>query len=165
MPYLDGPSLDSRWNDLVEAGEKLKSQLPGDIKGITSPYWYLGGKFAGTAFHKEDCDLRPMNLVIYGFKIWLIIDTQDTGRFEAWVRRVWGKEAGHDDQWLRHFGLVLPPSMLEAANIKFNLTCAGPGDMVIIPPAQYHYVINMTTSLAIAINFLLPEELIAQQPT
>ncbi|PKK47189.1 hypothetical protein CI102_9061, partial [Trichoderma harzianum] len=130
-----------------------RSQLPNDIKGITTPYWYLGGKFAGTAFHKEDCDLRSMEVVIYGYRLWMIISTQDTKRFEEWVRRFWGENAGHSDQWLRRLNLILPPSMLKAANIEFNLICAGPGDMVVTSPNQYHYVINMTTSLAAAVNF------------
>ncbi|GAP88312.1 putative transcription factor jumonji [Rosellinia necatrix] len=165
VPYLVGPPLDPRWNGLVDAGEGLRSQLPYDIKGITTPYWYLGGRFSGTAFHKEDCDLRSMNLVIYGVKLWIIVDTQDTERFEMWVRRIWGNDAGNDDQWLRHLHLVLPPSMLEAANIKFRLISARPGDMIVISPKQYHYAINMTPSLAIAINFLLPEEPISKEPT
>ncbi|PTB57007.1 hypothetical protein M431DRAFT_506746 [Trichoderma harzianum CBS 226.95] len=165
VPYLVGPPLSSNWNDFVYAGEGLRSQLPNDIKGITTPYWYLGGKFAGTAFHKEDCDLRSMEVVIYGYRLWMIISTQDTKRFEEWVRRFWGENAGHSDQWLRRLNLILPPSMLKAANIEFNLICAGPGDMVVTSPNQYHYVINMTTSLAAAVNFLLPGEMIAGQPT
>ncbi|KAK5994699.1 Lysine-specific demethylase 4 [Cladobotryum mycophilum] len=165
VSYLVGPPLDGRWNDLVDSGECLRSQLPGDIKGITSPYWHFGGRFSGTAFHKEDCNLRSMNLVIYGFKIWLIVDTENTEKFEAWVRSIWGADSEHDDQWLRHLNLILPPSMLVTAGIKFHLVCAGPGDMVITSPNQYHYVVNMTTNLAVAVNFLFPQEPIARKQT
>ncbi|KAH6604515.1 putative transcription factor jumonji [Trichoderma cornu-damae] len=106
-----------------------------------------------------------MNLAVYGLKLWLIVDVLDTERFESWVRSIWGKTSGYDDQWLAHLNLILPPSMLEAANIKFNLICAGPGDMVIISPNQYHYVVNTTTSLAVTVNFLFPHEAIAKKPT
>ncbi|KAL7894362.1 hypothetical protein HDV63DRAFT_412940 [Trichoderma sp. SZMC 28014] len=165
VPYLFGPPFDGRWSDYVDSGERLKSQMPPDTKGITVPYWYLGGKFSGTVFHKADCDLRSMSLVIHGYKLWLIIDTRDTKKFEQWVRHVWGKDAAQDDQWIRHLGLILPPSMLTAAGFRFNLICAGPGDLIVTSPDQYHYVVSMTTSLAIAVNFLFPGEIIAREKT
>lgn len=163
--YFVGPPLDERWNHLVDSGDCLQGQLPSNVEGITSPYWHFGGKLSGTAFHKEDCDLRSMNLVLYGFKVWLIIDTQDTPRFEEWIRARWGQNSNYDDQWLRHLNLILPPSDLQKAQIRFRIICAGPGDMILTSPNQYHYVINITTSLAISINFLLPQEPIARKET
>lgn len=165
VPYLFGPPFDGSWSDYVGSGERLKSQMPADTKSLTNPYWYLGGRFSGTAFHKADCDLRSMSLVIHGYKLWLIIDTRDTTRFEGWVRHAWGKDAAHDDQWIRHLGLILPPSMLTAAGIRFDLICAGPGDLIVTSPDQYHYVVSMTTSLAIAVNFLFSGEIIARKKT
>ncbi|KAL7910076.1 hypothetical protein GGI35DRAFT_447801 [Trichoderma velutinum] len=163
VSYLVGPPLDEQWNGFIDAGKELKSLLSDDVKGINSPYWHLGEKFSGTAFHKEDGDLRSMNLTLYGFKLWLMVDIRDTEKFEAWVRDIWGRNASHDDQWLRHLNLILPPSMLQQANIRFRIICARPGDIVITFPNQYHYAVNMTSNLAIAINFLFPGEPIAKQ--
>ena len=86
ITYHEGAPLDQRWNTYVNPGQELSLGLPIGIQGITNPSWYLGSKYSGAAFHKEPCNLRAMNLIIDGFKLWLIVDTQDTKRFEEWVR-------------------------------------------------------------------------------
>ncbi|KAK1241151.1 hypothetical protein MKX08_001125 [Trichoderma sp. CBMAI-0020] len=86
--YFIGRPLDDRWNHLVDTCDLLQAQVTCHIEGLASPCWRLGAKFSGTAFHKQDGDLRSMNLVLYGFSVWLIIDTQDTCRFEEWFYRL-----------------------------------------------------------------------------
>ncbi len=62
------------------------------------------------------------------------------------------------DQFVRHTSVIIPPSILRAENIEFDIICSGPGEMVLAQPRQYHAVINRTASFAIATNFVLPNE-------
>jgi hypothetical protein len=42
--------------------------------------------------------------------------------------------------------------------IEFRIELAGPGVMLATEPRQYHAVVNLTASFAIATNFVLPDE-------
>lgn len=158
IPYYVGPLAGP-------LAEKLQSDFPsgkevcqlGDVPGVSTLYGHIGGKGSGTAFHCEDANLRSYNLALIGWKIWIMIKVDHTAKFEALIRRL-TKTKDTCDQFVRHTSILIPPSKLRAENIDFDIICAGPGEMVLTQPRQYHAVINFTDTVAIATNFVLPGE-------
>lgn len=162
IPYYVGPGLTPDFDTLLTAG---KLSRLGRLEGVTTPYWHLGEKNSGTHFHFEDAAVRSYNLTIAGYKLWILIRTQSTDAFEELVAQEFSPEGVVDalqpprcDQWLRHLQVLIPPEMLAQHGIQYDLVVAGPGDLVLTAPRQYHAVLNLTACLAISVNFTLPTE-------
>lgn len=164
IPYYVGPGLTPDFDPLLTAG---KLNRLGRLEGVTTPYWHLGEKNSGTHFHFEDAAVRSYNLTIAGYKLWIIIRTQSTNAFEALVAQKFTSQAQVDtpqpprprcDQWVRHLQVLILPETLAQHDIKYKLIVAGPGDLVLTAPRQYHAVLNLTACLALSINFALPSE-------
>ncbi|KAF6787341.1 lysine -specific demethylase 4c-like protein [Colletotrichum sojae] len=124
------------------------------IAGGNSPYDYIGERGSATCLHKDDADLQSCNMVISGWKLWIVLAKRHTEKFEAFIRQNW--EANRCAQFVRHLSLFIGPKKLRQESIDFAVHCAGRGDMVIIEPGQYHAVVNYSACFATAINFTLP---------
>lgn len=152
IPYYAGPPLTSSIKSFLHPGDALASMEA--IAGGNSPYVYIGAKYSGTGWHDDDALLWSCNYVSFGWKLWLIVAEHHRAKFEAFVRRHW--KANRCAQFVRHLSLFIGPSRLREEGIDFVVRCAGPGDMVIIRPGQYHAVVNFSSCFATAINFSLP---------
>lgn len=166
--YYVGKPLTSHADGILHPGESLLKLQ--HIPGVNSYYWHGGGKRSGTGFHFEDANFRSMNLVMHGYKLWVVVPEADTAPFEKFCRKLYYKseqpcqpdthsdEVVDDDQWLRHLDLLIHPRRLQEQGISFYMFVAGPGQMVVTGHRQYHQVINLTDCFAISVNFLLSYE-------
>ena len=144
---------------------KLQQQFPsgkdicqlGDLAGITTLYGHMGAEGSGTAFHCEDAYMRSYNLTLVGIKIWIFIDPDFNEEFEELVKSATCCDSDCN-QFIRHAAVLFPLSVLREQKIGFRVISAGPGEMVVTRPREYHAVINRTTSFAIATNFVFPGE-------
>lgn len=157
IAYYVGPPLALDFNPLLSPGKLLEL---GEIPGVTTPYWHAGEKDSGTAFHYEDGAIRSCNITIAGFKLWILVDISSNAKFEGFIKSLHPSAAKEPrcGQWVRHLNLLVSPQKLKEMDIRFDLVLAGPGDMVITTPGQYHAVLNLTACFAIAINFALPQD-------
>ncbi|KAG8162853.1 hypothetical protein KVR01_007331 [Diaporthe batatas] len=155
--YYVGPPLAPDFNTLLSPGKLLEL---GEIPGVNTPYWHVGEKGSGTAFHYEDAAIRSCNVTITGFKLWILVDVSSNDDFESFVTSLEPSAAEQPrcGQWLRHLNILVSPEKLTEQGIRFDLILAGPGDMVVTAPHQYHAVLNLTACFAVAINFVLPED-------
>lgn len=159
IPYYVGPIPHSQLDSLFPSGnlaQKLHSDAA-EVPGVTTLYGHWGERGSGTPFHCEDAQVRSYNLNVFGFKLWILISTDHTFKFESLVQQLFPCEL-KCDQSVRHASLLIRPDRLRKEGIDFDLLCARPGIMVVTKPRQYHAVINLTTSFAIATNFILPGE-------
>lgn len=156
IPYYVGPLPQSPLDSLFKSGI---SEL-GSVPGVTTLYGHSGERGSGTPFHCEDVNLRSYNLVLFGYKLWILIDTQDTTRFEELAERIDPTKGGRllCNQFIGHKCMMLTLATLRAEGIRFETVCAGPGDMITTSPRQYHLVVNLTASFAVATNYILPGE-------
>ena len=150
-PLHDGPLI-SMANKLLHPGQELLKLGP--IDGLNSPYWHAGEKGSGTAFHCEDLELFSFNVVLIGWKLWIKIRRSHTAKFEAFIRKHW--PTNKCDQFVRHVQVIVSPDKLRKEKIEFEMKLAGPGDLILTHPREYHMVVNMTDNFALAINFLPP---------
>lgn len=119
-------------------------------------YYHIGPRGSGTAFHCEDSCWRSLNIVDLGVKVWLLIPESHTEKFEAFIRKHWS--CNDCSQFVRHQSLLVAPSRLRSEGVNFDIKVAGPGDVVLTRPRQYHVVVNYSYCIARSINFLLPGE-------
>ncbi|KAF5665041.1 histone demethylation 3d [Fusarium denticulatum] len=139
----------------LHAGEQLTG-----IKGLTHVnqiYTHLGKKGSATAMHKEDDRFGSVNVGLAGTKLFLLIETEDTKRFETWVRSNYTCKPC--PQFVRHLNIFFGQKKLEAAQIRFKILLQRVGDLIETKPHQYHQVVNLEDSLAISINLLAPKEI------
>jgi len=54
---------------------------------------------------------------------------------------------------VRDNGAFIAPEQYKKWNIRYTLELHGPGDMIVTYPEAYHQVLNLTDTLAEAINF------------
>lgn len=138
-----------------------------DMQFVNSPRLQIGEANSAVCIHKEAFHLRAMTLVCTGQQLWMFIDIDDTGKFEQFVKAHWpecpkcGVERKYHNcldcsQFVEHRCLFLAPSRLRAEGIRFEMRCAGPGDLITTKPFQYYSVLNNTASMSLCINFLAP---------
>ncbi|KAK3377655.1 JmjC domain, hydroxylase-domain-containing protein [Podospora didyma] len=158
IPYYVGPPLcgvTAAFDSLLHPGSHLSEVYP-SAKGISSPYHHAGEMLSGTAFHREDGNMRSCNLTLYGRKLFMLIWKDHSAKFEAFIRTHFGQK--ECDQAIRHHSVLISPERLQEEGIGFSIHIAGPGEMIVTAPGQYHAVVNLTRCFAISINFLLPGE-------
>ncbi|KAB5526451.1 hypothetical protein GE09DRAFT_1151508 [Coniochaeta sp. 2T2.1] len=140
-PYYVGPMPQSELDSLFPSG-KL-AELP-HTPGVNSLYGHLGAKGSGTAFHQEDAKFRSYNLVLAGYKFWILIAVCHSRKFEALVERCGGQRDKNNQndmcaQWVRHRCLLFSLEKLRQEQIDFQVVVGGPGVMVVTQPEQYHW--------------------------
>ncbi|KIW54625.1 hypothetical protein PV05_06974 [Exophiala xenobiotica] len=153
IPYYIGLPLTPTFDHLLHPGEPLLNISL--IDGLNKVYWYAGEEGSGSPFHCEDWKLYSYNLVLYGWKLWIMIRLSHTKKFEAFIRKCCPSNSC--DQFVRHNSLLVSPETLQKHGIEFDIHVAGPGQMVVTRPEQYHAVVNITRNMAIAINFAPPD--------
>ncbi|KAI1861522.1 hypothetical protein JX265_009489 [Neoarthrinium moseri] len=164
VPYYVGDSLipdasaSFSWIDnMLHSGNALKRA--GSMHGITRTQWLVGKRHSGTPVHCEDARLRSCNITLWGWKLWILISTQHTAKFEALLNRLLPNSSSIcGDQFIRHKSIIISPGRLRQEEIDFEQVLSGPGTMIMTEGRQYHSVLNLTDCMAVAQNFLLPGE-------
>ncbi|KAM0540553.1 hypothetical protein ACHAO7_011105 [Fusarium culmorum] len=134
-------------------------RLLANVEGLTHVneiYTHLGKKNSGTAMHNEDDKLRSVNVAFAGTKLFLLVDEEDTEKFEDWVRANY--KCKPCPQFVRHLNIFFNPLQLQAAGIRFKILIQRAGDLIETQRGQYHQVLNIQDSLAISINYLRHSE-------
>ncbi|KAG4268353.1 hypothetical protein FPRO04_12459 [Fusarium proliferatum] len=152
VSYLCGITTSILWSSCpLYSGEQLDIE---ELTRVNEPYTHLGKKWSMTPMHKEDDIFGSVNVGFLGTKLFLRVLTEDTEKFEEWVR---GKyKCKPCPQFVRHLNRFFEPKQLEALGIRFELLIQRPGDLIETKTNQYHQVLNLEDSLAISINYLFP---------
>lgn len=107
-------------------------------------------------------NLNAINYLHFGApKAWYAVAPASTQRFELLAEANFQTDAAHCDQFLRHKNYVLSPTLCAANSIKLARAIQQPGDFVITLPAVYHSGFNHGFNCAEAINFALPNWMMA----
>jgi hypothetical protein len=133
----------------------LKRSRP-EIPGLNTPYLYISSdNYTPTGMHVEDALTGSANLVVAGApKDWLIVARGSVEKFEGLTRRLFRKEAGTCNQFVRHISVIYSPQLLKDNNIEFDVVRQHPQQLLItLPGPSYHQVINTGANCAVAINY------------
>ena len=84
------------------------------LKGITSPYLYVGGTNTIFACHTEDYDLASINILHEGCsKFWYCFREKDFKKVLGYVKEIYPEAFLNCNQYLRHKTLLINPYKLK----------------------------------------------------
>ena len=141
----------------LHAGDQLMRWTQ-HLSGIHSEYLYCSRDYGTVAeMHREDGDLHSANILYTGNpKLWVFICPCSRNTLEYRLQKHFSVAASCS-QFVRHLHCLPPPSILREWGILFSVRRQYPGDLVLLLPDVYHYVINEGVNLAGAINYSEPD--------
>ena len=145
------------WN-LSELQTTLSEGLKGmDVKGVTTPYVYVGSWKSMFGWHKEDLDLYSINYLHYGRpKFWYSVDLDCNQTFENYARSQYPEQFKNCSEYLRHKTTLIHPKNLLREGIRMRKIVHHPREFVISRASGYHSGFNSGFNVAEAVNFALP---------
>lgn len=146
------------WN-LGELQSALTRGLGGvRLKGVVTPYVYVGAWKTMFAWHCEDLDLPAINYLHFGKpKFWYAIHPADAHRFETIATSHFPTEHASCSEFLRHKCTLISPKLLRANNIRITKAVQRPREFILVFEHVYHAGFNFGFNAAEAVNFALPE--------
>ncbi len=128
------------------------------IKGVTTPWLYMGMLFSTFAWHNEDNFMYSINYLHRGApKQWYGIPGSKDKKFEDV-----GKKHLHDllnvdpSLWF-NITTMLSPDVLRRSKVPVTQLIQEPGDFVVTYPKSYHAGFSYGFNMGEAVNFALPE--------
>ena len=115
--------LKNPWNinyldSLLKEGLNKKN-----LKGITTPYLYIGGFRTTFAWHVEDYNLASINYMHYGApKVWYTIARKDYKKFQQFVKNIFPREFLECSEYLRHKTIVINPYFIREYMPNITIT-------------------------------------------
>lgn len=156
IPYYIG-NLDILPEERLDPGPEITGNP--ELKDLHVPYHHIGGHGSGNRIHREDfITFRSYNEVYFGtgYKLWLVIEEDHIAKFNAFVKANW--DCDECDLFVSHQCLLLAPSRLDEADIRYNVAAVGCGEAFYTLPGQPHAIINFGHCAAHSINYIPPGE-------
>lgn len=122
ISYLGGVP-DHPGPGILHSGEQLSSLK--DLTIANQEYHHIGEAYS--AIRHEDAHFWSVNLVLAGYKGWIVAGPQKADKLKALVKRISPGEACDCDQFVRHQNILIAPSRLKAEGITFEFYIDGPG--------------------------------------
>ncbi|VEL35882.1 unnamed protein product [Protopolystoma xenopodis] len=137
------------------------------IKGVNTPYLYIGMWRSSFPWHVEDVELYSINYLHHGFpKHWYVIPPAYARKFEAFVRgnclpsdilqEHFRSEFLQCRYFLRHKSVLINPLVLAKAGIPTRKITQESNEIMITFPYAYHAGFNMGFNIAESTNFASP---------
>eukprot|EP01090_Pellita_catalonica_P019015 TRINITY_DN6314_c0_g1_i1.p1 TRINITY_DN6314_c0_g1~~TRINITY_DN6314_c0_g1_i1.p1 ORF type:complete len:134 (-),score=6.07 TRINITY_DN6314_c0_g1_i1:18-419(-) len=99
-------------------------------------------------------DLYSINYLHFGApKIWYAISPNQREEFEKVSRSQYHVAARECNQFLRHKGFMMSPSVIMNGNINLTHAVQNPRDFMITLPGAYHFGFNTGFNCAESVNF------------
>lgn len=125
-----------------------------NMRGINTPYVYVGSWPTYFGFHIEDANLNSINYLHRGApKIWYIVSPEDGQKLEQLGNQCGKSVLATCTNFLRHKALSVPPTTLKQYGIRFSRIVQNPNEFVVTFSGGYHCGFNAGLNEAEAINF------------
>jgi len=135
--------------------------FPHDWLGLVNhdsrpPYrWFcIGPKRSGTTVHTDPLDTNAWNAVTHGCKRWVLFEP-DVPKKVAKGKGFRNK--GEDDEAVMYFDFILPRIKAAHPEVKVYEGLQNAGDVIFVPGAWWHGVLNMEDCVAVTQNYVGPE--------
>lgn len=152
---LDAKDVEGTARAMVHSG--WAASVAHTISGVSEPFVYAAkARGTGSAWHIEDFHLFSANEHWLGRpKVWVMIWPQDQVKFEDFLIRTFDTERERCSQFVREFGIVMTPELLDDIDVRYRVVAQLPGHIVVTLPGTYHQVINQGPNIAVAVNLRL----------
>lgn len=95
----------------------LRQAVDVGVRGVTTPYCYVGSWKALFCWHKEDLDLAAINYLHEGApKYWYTIPASQSHILEAHAKSLFPEHFGRCSEHLRHKTTLISPQVLLRKN-------------------------------------------------
>lgn len=126
------------------------------MRGVNTPYCYVGSWKALFCWHTEDLDLSAINYVHQGkSKFWYAVHRDDRHYLEEEARRLFPEQASNCNQFLRHKTTLINPYILKRKYplMRISKTEHKANEFVIVFGGCYHTGFNFGFNIAEAVNY------------
>lgn len=143
------------WN-LSNLESVLTSALGAPIKGVNTPYCYVGSWKTLFCWHTEDLELSAINYLHDGkSKFWYSIPQSQHHIIEKEANRLFGEQFAKCSEFLRHKTTVINPYILKQKypELKISKMEHTAGEFMLVFGGAYHCGFNFGFNLAEAVNY------------
>jgi histone demethylase JARID1 len=127
------------------------------ISGVTSPWVYMGMKFASFCWHVEDLFINSLNYNHFGAtKTWYIIPGEEKEKFDRYVEQKYPKEIEAKPDFLHRITLMIDPMELMANGVKVYKIQQNARCYVLTFSKVYHAGFSHGFNVGEAVNFVSP---------
>ena len=151
---LMGSSAGS-WN-LSNLESVLTYALEAPIKGVNTPYCYVGSWKTLFCWHTEDLELSAINYLHDGkSKFWYSIPQNQHHILEKEANKLFGDQFAKCSEYLRHKTTVINPYILKQKypELKISKMEHRAGEFILVFGGAYHCGFNFGFNLAEAVNY------------
>ena len=143
------------WN-LSTLDSVLNNAVKSEVRGVTTPYCYVGSWKTLFCWHKEDLDLSAVNYLHEGqSKFWYSIPVHQSHILEKEAKVYFPEHFSRCSEHLRHKTTLLNPYILKKKypELKVSKIEHKAGEFMMILGGSYHCGFNFGFNIAEAVNF------------
>lgn len=143
------------WN-LNKLDTLLKSSMDNKVRGVNTPYCYIGSWKTLFCWHKEDLDLSAINYLHEGkSKFWYSIPQSQGWILENEAKRLFPEHFGKCEEFLRHKTTLINPYNLKRKypELKISKVEHKKGEFICVFGGAYHCGFNFGCNIAEAVNY------------
>ena len=143
------------WN-LGNLESVLTYALEAPIKGVNTPYCYVGSWKTLFCWHTEDLELSAINYLHDGkSKFWYSIPQNQHHILEKEANKLFGDQFAKCSEYLRHKTTVINPYILKQKypELKISKMEHKAGEFILVFGGAYHCGFNFGFNLAEAVNY------------
>ncbi len=128
------------------------------VKGVTTPWLYMGMLFSTFAWHNEDNFMSSISYLHRGApKQWYGIPGSKDKKFEDVGKKHLHELLRVDPSLWFNITTMLSPGILRRSKVPVTQLVQEPGDFVVTYPKSYHAGFSYGFNMGEAVNFALPE--------
>lgn len=125
-----------------------------DYDGIEYSFGYAGRDKSMAPIHFEDDDLMSVNLLLFGIKIWVVVNRNESEKMKEIIFKQLAADVGSIcSSIFRHKTTIIHPGLLKLHNISYSIVVQRPGQIFVSNIATMHQTNSVTKTLAGACNF------------
>ena len=126
------------------------------VRGVNTPYCYIGSWKTLFCWHKEDLDLSAINFLHEGkSKFWYTIPENQGHILEKEAKRLFPEHFSKCNAFLRHKTTLINPYILKRQYPELKLTKVEhkKGEFILVFGGAYHTGFNFGFNIAEAVNY------------
>ncbi len=128
------------------------------VKGVTTPWLYMGMLFSTFAWHNEDNFMYSISYLHKGApKQWYGVPGCKDKKFEDVGKRHLHELLNIDPSLWFNITTMLSPNVLRRGKVPVTQLLQEPGDFVVTYPKSYHGGFSYGFNMGEAVNFAMPE--------
>eukprot|EP00928_Gymnodinium_smaydae_P000883 TRINITY_DN10324_c0_g1_i2.p1 TRINITY_DN10324_c0_g1~~TRINITY_DN10324_c0_g1_i2.p1 ORF type:complete len:503 (+),score=124.84 TRINITY_DN10324_c0_g1_i2:74-1582(+) len=117
-------------------------------------WWCIGPKRSGTTVHIDPLNTSAWNAVTHGRKRWVLFEPEVPKK----VAKGKGlRQKGEDDEAIMYFDFILPRLKQANPDVRVYEGIQNPGDVIFVPGAWWHGVLNLEDCVAATQNYVGPD--------